>query len=46
MSLHLLTNDSLLLAVGLRAGVTAFATSDSQFDNVSNLTVFKPDDLP
>lgn len=42
---QLLTNDSLLLAVGLRAGVTAFATSDSQLDNVSNLTVFKPDDL-
>lgn len=42
---QLLTNDSLLLAIGLRAGVTAFATSDSQFDKVNNLTVFKPDDL-
>ena len=42
---ELLKNDSLHLAVGLRAGVAAFATSDPRFNSVSNLAVFKPDDL-
>lgn len=41
----LLTNDSLLLATALRAGVTRLATADPQFDGVAGLTVFKPDDV-
>ena len=41
----LLTNDSLLLATGLRARVSQLATSDPQFDVVSGITVFKPDDV-
>ena len=41
----LLTNDSLNLAAALRAGVNLLATADPQFDAVSGLTVFKPDDL-
>jgi predicted nucleic acid-binding protein len=41
----LLMNDSLLLASGLRAGVTQLATADRQFDAVTGLTLFKPDDL-
>ncbi|HRY47643.1 MAG TPA: type II toxin-antitoxin system VapC family toxin [Candidatus Paceibacterota bacterium] len=41
----LLTNDSLHLAVGLRAGVNHLATADPQFDVVSGVTVFKPGDL-
>lgn len=41
----LLTNDSLSLAAGLRAGVNLLATADSQFDTVPAVTVFKPDDL-
>ena len=41
----LLTNDSLNLAAGLRSGVNLLATADPQFDSVSDLTVFNPDDL-
>jgi len=41
----LLTNDSLHLAAGLRAGVGLLATADPQFDAVPGLTVFKPDDM-
>jgi len=41
----LLTNDSLNLAVMQRASITAFATADAQFDAVSGISVYKPDDL-
>lgn len=41
----LLTNDSLHLAAALRANVPALATSDSSFDLIPNLTVYKPIDL-
>jgi predicted nucleic acid-binding protein len=41
----LLTNDSLLVATGLRAGVGQLATADPQFDAVSGVTVFKPEDV-
>ena len=41
----LLTNDSLHLAAGLRAGLTLLATADSHFDSIPKLTVFKPDDV-
>jgi predicted nucleic acid-binding protein len=41
----LLTNDSLHLAAGLRAGVNFLVTADSQFDTVPGISVFKPGDL-
>jgi predicted nucleic acid-binding protein len=41
----LLTNDSLNIAVMKRLALTAFSTADSQFDAVSDITVYKPDDL-
>jgi predicted nucleic acid-binding protein len=41
----LLTNDSLHLAAGLRAGVNLLVTADLQFDTVAGITAFRPDDL-
>jgi len=41
----LLTNDSLHLAAGLRAGISSLATNDPQFDAVPGISVFKPDDV-
>lgn len=41
----LLINDSLNLAAGLRYGTNLLATCDPQFDTVTGLTVFKPDDV-
>lgn len=41
----LLTNDSLHLAAGLRAGLRLLATSDPQFSTVPGLTLFMPDDI-
>jgi predicted nucleic acid-binding protein len=41
----LLTNDSLQLAVGARAGVNVIATADSQFAVVTGWTVYRPDDV-
>jgi predicted nucleic acid-binding protein len=41
----LLTNDSLHLATGLRAGVNLLATADPQFGAIPGLTVFRPEDL-
>ncbi|MEI7936716.1 MAG: hypothetical protein WCK27_08520 [Verrucomicrobiota bacterium] len=41
----LLTNDSLHLAAGLRAGVNFLATADPQFDTVPGISVFKPGDV-
>ncbi len=41
----LLTNDSLILAVTRRLGLTEIATADSHFDNIEGLVVYKPDDL-
>lgn len=41
----LLTNDSLHLAAGLRAGVTSLATNDPQFDAMPGVKVFKAEDV-
>ncbi len=41
----LLTNDSLHLAAGLRAGIRYVATSDSDFDAVPGIVVCRPGDL-
>lgn len=41
----LMTNDSLLLAVGQRLGVNAVATADTDFDRLRGWIVYKPDDL-
>ncbi len=41
----LLINDSLILAVIRRLGLTEIATADSHFDTVHGLVTYKPDDL-
>jgi predicted nucleic acid-binding protein len=41
----LLTNDSLLLAVAHRLGIAGIATTDSHFDDIPGLIIYKPDDL-
>ena len=41
----LMTNDSLILAVTRRLGLTEIATADSHFDPIAGLSVYKPDDL-
>ena len=40
-----MTNDSLILAVTRRLGLTEIATADSHFDPIAGLSVYKPDDL-
>lgn len=42
----LLTNDSMLLAAAREYGVGAIASHDSDFEDVEDLTVYKPADLP
>jgi len=42
----LLTNDSLNLACGLRAGVSDLATADRQLQAAPSIMVWRPDDLP
>ena len=39
---RLLTNDALTLAVMEKLGVTALATNDDDFDDVEEMTVYKP----
>jgi len=41
----LLTNDSLHLAAGWRAGIVTLATNDSHFDRVPGIKLFKPSDV-
>ena len=41
----LLTNDSINLAVARRLGLKEIVTADSNFDHVTGLIVYKPDDL-
>jgi predicted nucleic acid-binding protein len=45
-SFGLLTNDSMIVACMRQQGVTAIATSDSDFEQVSGISVFRPDDIP
>jgi predicted nucleic acid-binding protein len=39
---QLLTNDAVLLAVGLSLGISHLATNDDDFDAIPGLTVWKP----
>lgn len=41
----LLTNDSLHLAAGLRAGLTMVATNDSRMNDIPEITFFRPSDV-
>lgn len=41
----LLTNDSLIIAVSKRLGVTKLVSADSTFSRVRNITLYSPDDL-
>jgi len=41
----LLTNDSNMLAAAFAAGINTMATSDPQFETVSELQVFRPQDI-
>ena len=40
-----MTNDSLHLAAGFRAGIALLATNDTSFDAVPGFTVYRPSDL-
>jgi predicted nucleic acid-binding protein len=42
----LLTNDSLVVAACLERAIRFIATRDGDFDRVSELTVYKPTDIP
>lgn len=42
----LLTNDSMIVSCMHRYGITFLATSDKDFERVSDIVVFRPDDLP
>ncbi|MEW6211041.1 MAG: type II toxin-antitoxin system VapC family toxin [Acidobacteriota bacterium] len=42
----LLTNDSMILSCMHRYGISFLATSDEDFERVSDIVVFRPDDLP
>ena len=41
----LLTNDSLIVAVAKRLGITSLASADKVFSKVRNLTLYAPDDI-
>jgi len=45
-SFGLLTNDSMIVACMRQQGISAIATCDSDFEQVSGISVFRPDDLP
>ena len=45
-SASLLTNDSMIASCMRSYGISALATSDSDFERVGNILVFQPDDLP
>ena len=42
----LLTNDSLLVAAALDYGISCLASRDADFDRITELTVYKPSDVP
>lgn len=42
----LLTNDSMMVAAMGEYGVSFLATNDADFERVTGITVFKPNDLP
>jgi len=42
----LLTNDSMIASCMRIYGISFLATNDSDFDRVSGIVVFRPDDLP
>ncbi|MBZ0178636.1 MAG: type II toxin-antitoxin system VapC family toxin [Melioribacteraceae bacterium] len=41
----LLTNDALLIAVAKRLRVSAVASADNVFENVKDISLYKPDDI-
>jgi len=41
----LLTNDSMIVSCMREYGIPFLATNDSDFERVSGITVFRPDDL-
>jgi predicted nucleic acid-binding protein len=41
----LMTNDSVTVALMHQLGLTAIATADADFNNVSDLRVYQPDDI-
>lgn len=41
----LLTNDSLIVAIALRIGADALVSADARFKEVSDLTVYSPNDI-
>ena len=45
-STGLLTNDSMIVSCMRSYGVSYLATSDSDFERVSGIVVFRPEDLP
>jgi predicted nucleic acid-binding protein len=42
----LMTNDSVTVALMRKLGLTAIATADTDFDNLSALRVYQPGDIP
>ncbi|HKP13192.1 MAG TPA: type II toxin-antitoxin system VapC family toxin [Blastocatellia bacterium] len=42
----LLTNDSMIVACMRNYGISLLATKDSDFERISGITVFAPDDVP
>jgi predicted nucleic acid-binding protein len=42
----LLTNDSMIVSCMRNYGIGALATNDPDFQQVNNITVYRPDDLP
>lgn len=42
---HLLTNDSIIVSCMRQYGVGLLATADIDFDRVTGITIFRPDDL-
>ena len=42
----LMTNDSVTVALMRKLGLTAIATADADFDNVSHIRVYQPGDIP
>ena len=42
----LMTNDSVTVALMRQMGLTAVATADTDFNNVSHLSVYQPGDIP
>ena len=42
----LMTNDSVTVALMRKLGLTAIATADADFDNLSALRVYQPGDIP